>query len=101
MSKRQHVLQLLSEAGPRGVTTGEFLEAGCGSRFGARVQELRDAGFVVDSRRLRAGAHVYTLQAVPRAAATSDVAVAEPLQLFEAVAPKPLNALLDWDMEAA
>ena len=96
MSKREHVLQLLREAGPVGVTTAEFLEAGCGSRFGARVQELRDAGWVVGARRVRAGSHVYVLQQEPRAVPPADVAA---LQLFEPTAPAPANALC-WD-EAA
>jgi hypothetical protein len=84
MTKRELVLHLLREAGPRGVTTAEFLQAGCGSRFGARVQELRDAGHVIGSRRVRAGSHVYVLQSS---------------RLFESVPPAPTNALC-WD-EAA
>ena len=101
MTKREHVLQLLREAGPRGVTTAEFLKAGCGSRFGARIQELRDAGYVIDSKRVRSSSHVYTLRRCPesRAPAPPDVGAVEPLQLFEASPPAPANALC-WD-EAA
>lgn len=36
-----YVRHLLEEAGGKGVTTNEFLRWGAGSRFGARVHELR------------------------------------------------------------
>lgn len=108
MSKREHVLQLLRAAGPRGVTTAEFLEDGqCGSRFGARVQELRDAGWSIDARRVRAGSHVYVLVREPPTAAPmtvqtatpADIATVEPQPLFELAPAAPANALC-WD-EAA
>jgi Helix-turn-helix domain len=95
MSKREHVLQLLREAGEHGVTTAQFLEAGCGSRFGARVQELRDAGWVIDARRVRVGSHVYVLGQEPQAATPASATAVESLQLFEA--PAPANALLGWE----
>jgi hypothetical protein len=91
MSKRELVHRLLREAAPRGVTTAEFIEAGCGSRFGARVQELRDAGHLVDSKRLRSGSYLYTLR-LP-SAVPAEVGAVEPPQLFEAAAPAPANAL--------
>ena len=42
------VLHMLQEAGPRGVTTGEFLEAHIG-RFSARLGELRAVGWTITS----------------------------------------------------
>lgn len=41
VGQRAYVLHLLDEAGHRGVTTNQFLAWGAGSRFGARVHELR------------------------------------------------------------
>ncbi len=102
MSKRQIVLRLLREAGPRGVTTAEFLEAGCGSRFGARVQELREEGFVVDTRRVRTASYVYVLGHAPEpegAPPADGAAAVEPMRLFEPAAA-PANALC-WDEAAA
>lgn len=40
-TQQNYVRHLLEEAGDRGVTTNEFLSWGAGSRFGARVHELR------------------------------------------------------------
>jgi hypothetical protein len=96
MSKREHVLRLLREAGPRGVTTDEFLEAGCGSRFGARVQELRDQGWTIDARHVRTGSHLYVLARQPLA--LCGVSEPEPERLFEPPSASPLNAALhDWE----
>ena len=47
-------LRMLQAAGPRGVTTGEFLGAYIG-RLGARIFELRGAGWRI--RRLAVGDH--------------------------------------------
>lgn len=56
------VRHLLEEAGETGVTTNGFLRAGCGSRFGARIHELRhDEGLRIDERYLRPGASLYRL----------------------------------------
>ena len=48
------------------VTTSDFLNAGCGSRFGARLHELRELGCVIEERRLpeRSGSS-YRLVAEP------------------------------------
>ena len=102
MSKRDLVLQLLRDAGPRGVTTAALLEAGCGSRFGARVQELRKAGLTIDVERVREGSYRYTLRdgAPDNSRAADPPALDTELeteQLFAAAA-RPLNAALhDWD----
>lgn len=61
MSKKGKVLALLKLAGEHGVTTAEFLRHGCGSRFGARIQELRDEGYRIDSERVRDGSSRYRL----------------------------------------
>ena len=80
-TKRELVFQLLRDAGSRGVLTEEFLQAGCGSRFGARVQELRDDGIAVGVECVRSGSYRYTLLPDGR--------------LFEL--PPSLNAALhDW-----
>jgi hypothetical protein len=44
------VLHALQDAGPRGVTTGEFLEAHIG-RFSARIGELRAVGWAIKGTR--------------------------------------------------
>jgi hypothetical protein len=61
VSKKQLFLDLLRKRGRYGVTTRELLEAGCGSRYGARLAELRDDGHVVTGVRLRNGSWRYTL----------------------------------------
>ena len=61
MTRRQLVLHLLREAGPRGVTTAELLQAGCGSRYGGRLFELREQGHVIEGERLREGSWRYRL----------------------------------------
>lgn len=61
MTRRALVLQLLRQAGDSGVTTAELLRAGCGSRYGARLLELRKAGFVITSERVREGQWRYRL----------------------------------------
>lgn len=58
-TKKQMVLNLLQANGK--VRTSEFLANGCGSRFGARIQELRREGYVIESKALRQGEHQYHL----------------------------------------
>lgn len=65
MTRRELVEQMLRDAGPTGVTTSQFLRAGAGSRFGARVQELRDRGFTIPCSRVRDGEFRYVLDAEP------------------------------------
>lgn len=65
MSRKWLLSTLLKEAGERGVTTGELLQAGVGSRYGARLLELREDGYVIESIRERAGSFRYRLLATP------------------------------------
>ena len=52
MSQRDQVLAMLKAAGPAGVHSFELLQAGL-PRAAARIVELRQAGFVIDSKRER------------------------------------------------
>lgn len=64
------VLYLLREAGDHGVTTSEFLQAGCGSRFGGRIFELREQGHVIEAEPLEGGpfgSFIYRLTKIGRA----------------------------------
>lgn len=116
MTKRELVLALLKR-NPNGVTTGQFLRAGAGSRFGARVQELRERGYTIVSERVRDGEFVYRLlsereacQMPAQKPGESDAPVAGPstappvadgsAQLFEidTARPKPASP---YDAEAA
>jgi hypothetical protein len=106
MTKRAQVLALLRKAGPAGVTTGELLQAGAGSRYGARVLELRALGHVIEAKRVRDGSWRYTLtgdvERTVDARPLSPHAIdePEPLALFEPAAPIAANALC-WDEAAA
>lgn len=65
MTKRELCLHLLETQ--EWVTTNEFLAAGCGSRFGARIQELRDRGYdIPPAERVRDGQARYTLRSRER-----------------------------------
>jgi hypothetical protein len=63
MTNREIVLDLLRKAGPAGVTTGELLAGGAGSRYGARIKELRERGFEIESTLERPGSWRYRLAA--------------------------------------
>ncbi|MBX5461660.1 MAG: hypothetical protein IRZ28_11290, partial [Steroidobacteraceae bacterium] len=61
-SSKALVRHLLEEAGEHGVTTSEFLAAGAGPRFGARIHELRHKdGLRIDQAPLPDGGAVYRL----------------------------------------
>lgn len=60
-SKKQLVRDLLEAGGNNGVTTGELLLAGCGTRYGARIKELRDEGLRIESNQVRPGLWRYRL----------------------------------------
>ena len=71
MTRRDLVLSLLRNAQPDGVTTAQFLEAGAGSRFGARIAELRAEGYDIISEYQRQGSHKYFLFGTGRSGAAA------------------------------
>jgi hypothetical protein len=54
-------LRVLEEAGDRGLTTGELTRM-VGTRFGARILELRRAGYVISEERIKANQSLYVLE---------------------------------------
>lgn len=94
-SAKALVRHLLEEAGAKGVTTSDFVAAGCGSRFGGRIHELRhDDGMEIEQRYLRPGASIYFMapamasaSAPPAAAAPSAAAHQAPALTQPAVSP--------------
>lgn len=59
----RRVLYALRAAGQKGATTGELAQPDCGgTRFGARIDELRKAGCVVFRVQLQPGRWRYWLQ---------------------------------------
>jgi hypothetical protein len=60
----QRVLGLLQGAGAAGVSTGQFAEARC-PRASARIAELRELGYDVETRRERANAFRFVLHGAP------------------------------------
>ena len=63
MTQRDRVLQMLQEAGERGVTTADFLQAYI-SRFSARINELRNLGYEIDTERLSRSSCLFKLRPV-------------------------------------
>ena len=70
MTRKEITLALLqtAAANEKGVTTQEFLTRGAGSRFSARIFELKQDGFIIqgqvaesNGRRKRVNGYVYTL----------------------------------------
>jgi len=61
----EKVLVALRAAGGRGVSTGELLHGGCGSRYGARIAELRGMGCEISTERIPA--RVLSVHPGPRA----------------------------------
>ena len=56
------VLQALRDASPNGLTTNELCQPEHGGvRFGARIEELRDKGYVIETERIRNNSHRYRL----------------------------------------
>ena len=105
MTRRDTLAGLLRAAGSRGVTTAEILQAGVGSRYGARLLELREAGWVVAVSREREGSHRYRLVSEPSvpAAGMEPVTAAagtEELSLFDGSVGKP-RPRGPYDLEAA
>jgi hypothetical protein len=62
VTRRDLALSLLRDAGARGVTTHELLDSGVGSRYSARIRELRQEGHQITSERIREGSWRYTLE---------------------------------------
>lgn len=65
MTRRELALQLLKDAGDDGVTTARFLDEGVGSRYGARIREIREEGYEIYAHRLRDGSWRYVLAGDP------------------------------------
>lgn len=68
LTRKEITLSLLEAAGENGVKTQDFLVKGAGSRFGARIKELRDEGYIIEGRvtptngkRRRVNGFTYTL----------------------------------------
>ena len=70
-TQKQRVLAMLEEAGSRGVTTAQFLEAHI-PRFGGRILELRDEGHRIETHRVREGSFRYVLVSSSPPVATAD-----------------------------
>lgn len=105
-STRALVRHLLEEAGPHGVTTNDFLRAGAGSRFGARIHELRhEDGLSITEASIDSGS-VYKLAGQPSGHhATADTGMAAaptalPSRSGAAAGQLTCNAIFGWD-EAA
>lgn len=70
-SNRERVLEALRAAGPAGCLNVFLMRPDVGgSRAGGRVQDLRDAGFVIDCDRIQDGTYRYTLRSEPGQAPT-------------------------------
>ena len=93
MNQRDQVLAMLKAAGPAGVHSFELLQAGL-PRAAARVDELREAGFVIDSQpeRLNGDARGYRYRlldppATPITTVSSPADTLVDAPLFAAPAP--------------
>lgn len=85
------VRHLLEEAGDIGVTTAAFLRAGCGSRFGARICELRhDDGMVIVEQRVSRSSSLYVSVAPPGPVSSPSAAVS-PADGPGSLSPPPLD----------
>ena len=83
MTRKETTLALLQAAGDEGVTTQQFLLRGSGSRFGARILELRQEGWIIEGRvkasngkRRRVNGYVYTLRGFDESKAARNQEVA-------------------------
>lgn len=65
MTRKLTLLAILEAAGDRGATTAELIQGGVGSRYSARLLELRDEGYVIHGERVRDGSWRYTLTDSP------------------------------------
>lgn len=83
----ERVLRALRTAGPRGIDQGQLLRPTIDggepiARLASRIEELRDRGYRIDTRRRRAGYAIYVLVGDPAPAATEPCEDA-PGALFE------------------
>lgn len=64
------LLRLLTQAGEKGLTTHQLLESGVGSRYGARIRNLREAGYEITTDQIGPYSFRYRLEtsAIARAA---------------------------------
>jgi hypothetical protein len=70
MSQRMRVLTMLQTADNRGVTSSEFYAAHL-PRFGARLLELRERGYVIETQRESDSVWRYTLLNEPAVSSAS------------------------------
>lgn len=70
-TQAQRVEQMLRAAGPSGVTNGTFAVAGI-LRYAARLEELRNRGFVIETQRVKGGTFRYVLISEPDAGPGGD-----------------------------
>jgi hypothetical protein len=96
-TRRDLALQLLRDAGGRGVTTAELIASGVGARYSARVLELRELGFGITSERVRDGQWRYTLVSEPgwRCAVLHEPDAQAPAVSSDPVAAAPAPSLFD------
>jgi hypothetical protein len=64
LTQRDKVLKALRAAGGQGVTSLQLAQH-CGLRYGARVMELRDQGFEIETVRVNRSVYVYKLTSEP------------------------------------
>jgi hypothetical protein len=63
MTKTEKALRLL-ESG-EWITSTQLVEAGCGYRFGGRLQDLRNKGYTIEKRRVQGTLWAYRLAGQP------------------------------------
>lgn len=94
----ERVAELLRRAGRRGITQidADALHKPI-RRLASRVRDLRNAGYVIETRGRRHKLAVYVLVAERERQPTAPVLLESPEALFEAPAPAPRSALDPWE----
>lgn len=98
-TQKARVLKLLRRAGRRGITQLDADRPADGGppirRLAARISDLKDLGYVVESRTRRRKFVVYTLVREPATAAIADDKTEreEPAALFSPAPPPPSSPL--------
>lgn len=59
MTKTEKALRLLETGG--WITSTQLVEAGCGYRFGGRLQDLRNKGYIIEKKRVKDTLWAYRL----------------------------------------